>query len=425
MVVQGLVSTAEVYFVGRLGPHALAGATLCFPAMMLMGGMANAGLGGGVSSAIARALGAKKIEQARSLIFHALALGALFGVLFSIAIELMGEPLYRLLGGHGEDLVACLQYSRPFFRGVVMVWLFNTLASVFRGLGQPAFPAIVGAVGGIFIVALSPSLIFGFEPFPAFGIAGAGIAVIVYCALASLVLVLKLLSKSSPLRPSLKDFRFEKHLFWDILKVGLPSSINVVVSSLGMMLMTGLVGRFGTASLAAYGLGTRFEFVLVPIVFGLGTAVVTMVGASYGARNVSRAKQATKSGTIIAAAIWGLAGLALAFFPELWLGIFTKEEAVLAVGRQYFHYVGPTYWLIGIGMVLYFACQGIGHATMPLFLSIGRLALAILLGWLAITRGSGIGAIFAIIAVSLCIYGVVLLVAVTMLFRRLERETAP
>jgi Na+-driven multidrug efflux pump len=291
-------------------------------------------------------------------------------------------------------------------------------------LGQPAFPALVGAVGGVIIVIASPSLIFGWGPFPALGIAGAGIAVIIYVTLGSAVLLLRLFSAKSPLRLTMEGFRLDNELFREILKVGLPSSANTAVGSLGFMVMTGLVGRFGTTALAAFGLGTRFEFVLIPVIFGLGTAVVTMVGAAIGAGDLARAKAVTKAGALIGGATWGLCGLVLALFPTLWLGMFSSDPEVLALGTSYFRMVGPLYSLVGIGMILYFASQGLGEATLPLLLSLGRLGVALLLGWATVAFGGGVVSVFGAVAFGLLFYGVALIATIVIIFRRLERDAA-
>jgi putative MATE family efflux protein len=422
MVMQGLVNTAEVYFVGRLGSTAIAGAALCFPAMMLMSAMSGAGLGGGVSSAIARSVGAGKIDQARSLAIHSILLGLATGLFFTLLMEFAGGPLYRLMGGRDETLAASLAYSTAFFRGVALVWLFNTLASIYRGVGQPAFPALVGAAGGIVIVIASPSMIFGVGPIPALGIAGAGIAVILYVTVGSGVLLARMFGPRSPLHLSLEGFRLNSAHFWEILRVGLPSSANTVVGTLGFMVMTGLVGRFGSNPLAAFGLGTRFEFVLIPVVFGLGTAVLTMVGAAVGAVNYNRAKAVTRAGAVVAGASWGFFGIVLTIFPRLWLGIFTADPQVLALGSRYFRYVGPLYALVGIGMILYFACQGIGQATLPLLVGVGRLAVALILGWAVVSFGGGVESVFAAVAVGLALYGLALMAMIYVIFRRLDRE---
>ena len=424
MAVQGLVNTAEVYFVGRLGSTALAGASLCYPMMMLMSAMSGAGLGGGISSAIARSLGARDVERARLLAIHALVLGIGFGLFFTILMELTGPALYQAMGGSDQTLRDAMAYSTAFFRGVIVVWFFNTLASIFRGLGQPAFPAQVGVVGAIVIVIASPTLIFGLGPIPALGIAGAGIAVILYVAVGSMVLLARLFSAKSPLRLSLDGFHFERELFWEILRVGLPSSLNTVVGSMGFMVMTGLVGRFGTSALAAFGLGTRFEFVLIPVVFGLGTAVVTLVGAAMGAQDYARAREVTRTSTIIGGVLWGVAGIFLVLFPRLWLGLFTNEPEVLQLGSRYLRTVGPLYPLVGIGMILYFACQGIGQAMLPLVLSIGRLAVALALGWAVVHFGGGVGWVFGAVAIGLAIYGLALIAMIVVTFRKLTPPAA-
>ncbi len=154
--------------------------------------------------------------------------------------------------------------------------------------------------------------------------------------------------------------------------------------------------------------------------FGLGTAVVTLVGAAAGAQNLSRAKAVTKSSVMIGAGLWGAAGLVLAIYPRLWLGIFTDDAEVLRLGTQYLRTIAPFYPLVGIGMILYFACQGLGQATLPLILSVGRFAIALLLGWGVVHYGGGIGAVFGAVAVGLVIYSLSLVATILVTFRKLE-----
>src|SRR5712691_3776816 len=169
MVVQASVGLIEAYFVGRLGTDALAGVALVFPVLMLMQMMSAGAVGGGISSAIARALGAGRRDDADALAIHALAVAVAFGLAFTLAV----------LGG-GRWLYGALAYSDVIFSGAILLWIFNSLANVIRGAGNMAVPAAVTSLGAAALVPLSPCLIFGWGPFPRLGIAGGAVAVVAF-----------------------------------------------------------------------------------------------------------------------------------------------------------------------------------------------------------------------------------------------------
>src|SRR5262245_2108974 len=166
MVAQASVRLIETYFVGRLGTDALAGVALVFPAVMLMQMMSAGAMGGGISSAIARSLGAGRRADADALVLHALAIAVIFGLAFMVALLGGGRWLYGVMGGSGAALDAALTYSNVVFCGAVLLWIFNSLANVIRGTGNMALPAIVTCAGVAALIPLSPCLILGWGPFP-------------------------------------------------------------------------------------------------------------------------------------------------------------------------------------------------------------------------------------------------------------------
>jgi Na+-driven multidrug efflux pump len=201
--------------------------------------------------------------------------------------------------------------------------------------------------------------------------------------------------------------------FWDILRVGLPGSINTLLTNLNVVAITGLVGGYGTLALAGYGLGARLEYLQIPLVFGFGTALVTLVGTNIGAGQVARARRVAWVGAGLAAAVTGSVGLLAAIWPHARLGIFTSEPAVLSVGETYLRFVGPTYGFFGLGLALYFASQGAGRLMWPLIAGVGRLVFAVAGGWLAsVWLGTGLWAVFAAIGLSFVLFGVAQALAV-------------
>jgi Na+-driven multidrug efflux pump len=254
---------AETYFVSFLGTEALAGVALVFPVLMLMQMMANGGIGGGVSSAIARAMGANRRADAEALVWHAVVLGGAFGLAFAVAAIIGGPIVYRAMGGTGATLTAALTYSTVVFAGAIPVWIAALLSSALRGSGNVNVPALVTLAGAAILVPLSPALIFGWGPFPRLGVAGGGVAVVIYYVFAAIALVSYLRSSRSLLK--LRILPLQGRLFKDILGVGLLSAIGTVQVNLTVTLVTAAVGRFGADAIAGYGIASRLDYNQIPL----------------------------------------------------------------------------------------------------------------------------------------------------------------
>ncbi len=406
LAVQTLVGVAETYFVSFLGTDAIAGVALVFPVLMLMQMMSNGGIGGGVASAVARALGAGRKADVDALVLNAFVMAIVLGALFTIGEFLGGRALYSALGGHGGALQASLGYADVVFAGAILVWIVSLLSAALRGAGNTLVPAAITSGGLFILLPLSPLLIFGWGPVPRFGVAGAGLAVVTYYLVGALVLVLYLRSSRSSLKLSFDPRLIKTRLLGDILKVGALSAFGTVQSNLTVVLVTGAVGLFGIDAIAGYGIASRLDYILVPLTFAMGSAALTMVGANMGAGQIARAERIAWLGGLIAAGVTETIGLAAALFPHAWLSLFSSDPTVIATGTQYLHIVAPCYGVFGLGMLLYFAGQGAGHVLWPFFGGTARLVIAAVIGWIAVKMfGAGLGTLFAIVAASSLAFG--------------------
>jgi putative MATE family efflux protein len=370
-------------------------------------------MGGGISSAIARALGAGKREQADALVLHALVINLAIGVAFSAAVLIFGRPLYRLLGGEGASLAAALTYSNIVFGGIVLLWLMNALASVIRGTGNMLIPALVICVGAIALVPLSPLLIFGFGPIPAMGIAGGGLALVLYNLFGALVLGWYVLSGRNVARFSLAPLRWEHAR--EILRVGAVAGVSTVQTNVTVAATTALVAlAAGPAAVAGFGTAARLEYLLVPLVFGIGGPLVAMVGTNVGAGNRERALRVAWTGAALAFVLCEAIGVAAALFPAAWLSLFGDDPQMIAAGSAYLRAVGPFYGCFGFGLALYFASQGAGKLIWPLLAGFARMAVAIGGGWFALKLTGSLAAMFIAVGLALAVYGAGVAIAIKM-----------
>jgi putative MATE family efflux protein len=406
MVAQASAGLIETYFVGKLGTDALAGMALVFPIVMLMQMMSAGAIGGGIASSIARALGGGRRDDANAVVLHALVIALAFGAIFTVGMLTGGRWLYTRMGGDGAALEAAMVYSNWIFVGAVFVWLLNSLAAVLRGTGNMAVPAKVTVYGVIGLVPVSPLLIFGWGPIPAMGIAGGALALLLYYIVGTLVLVAYLMSPKSLLTLSFTAVRLRAAFFRDILRVGIVSAIGVICTNLSVGIATSLAAHFGAGAIAGYGTASRLEYVLIPLVFGLGAPLLTMVGTCIGAGKRDRALQATWVGAIMAFTITEAIGVAAALFPRAWLSLYGNDPTMLETGTLYLHTVGPFYGFFGMGLAMYFASQGAGRLLWPIGATIVRLVIAATLGTLAISAGGTLAQVYLAQSVAVLVYGV-------------------
>lgn len=404
--IAGLI-TFDGLFVGRLGPDALAGVSLVFPFVMFVQHVAASGMGGAVSSAVARAIGAGARARADALATHAFLLAIGLAVMFSVVMLTIGPLLYRWMGGRGALLDAALSYSSVAFGGVVSVCMLNILANVVRGTGNMSFPAGV-LVGSVLLhVVISPALIFGWGPVPALGVAGAGWGLVVSFGLGSAVLFAYLTRPDSPVKLAFRGVRYQRELFGEFFKVGIPGMANVAINNLAIVVLTGVAGHLGREAAIGYAMGARLEYIMIPLAFGCGTAMVAMVGTNWGAKQFQRARSIAWMGAATVALACASIGIFFAIFPGLWMGLYSTDEEVIRAGTLYLTTMAPVYGVYGLGMALYFAMQGVGN-VLPAVAANGLRLLMSAGGALAAVYwfDAGLAGVFVAVAAAFVAYGV-------------------
>ena len=317
------------------------------------------------------------------------------------------------MGGRGAALADALAYSNVLFGGAVVFWLFNVLAAASRGSGNMLLPAATLLGTALLHVLLCPLLVFGWGPIRGLGVAGAAASSVTINGIGAVVMASQLLRPGGAVQLQRLPLRLRMDLLRDILRVGMPASLNPVISNASIAVATAFVGSFGTAALAGYGVAARLEYILVPIAFGFGTALTAMVATNMGAGRPQRALQVAWTGGAVVAAITGTIGLAAALAPALWMDIFTTDANVRAIGSRYLNIAGGSYGLFGLGLALLFASQGAGRMAWPLVASTTRLLVVTAGGWVAIhLLQVPAWGFFFVVAASLAIYGITLAAAI-------------
>jgi putative MATE family efflux protein len=400
-----LVAVAETSYIGWLGTEPLAAIALVFPFAMLTQMMSAGAMGGGVSSAISRALGAGNRDRAASLALHAVMIGACAGLFFTAMMLLFGRQFFALLGGRGHVLEEAQNYSVVLFSGAIAIWLVNTLASVLRGTGDMRLPSVTLIVAALIQVVVGGTLGLGLFGAPQFGMRGVAAGQLTAFALAAIFLAWVLVSGRSRLTLNFAAFAFERGMFIDILKVGAISCLSPLQSVLTILIFTKILAGFGTETLAGYGMGARLEFLLTPIAFAIGVASVPMIGMAIGAGLVARARQVAWTAAAVSGLIVGLVGLIVAVKPALWVSLFTGDPGVTAAADSYFAWAGPAFAFFGVGACLYFASQGAAKVGGPVLAYSARLLIVVLGGWWLASIGAPAWTLFALVGAAMIVLG--------------------
>jgi putative MATE family efflux protein len=417
------VVIAETSYIGRLGVESLAAMALVFPFVILTMTMSGGAMGGGVTSAIARALGAGDTERASMLASHAVLIGLTFGLIFMLIMLMFGPSLLQLLGGRGNVLAQAIGYIQIFFSGVISPWLMSTLAGILRGTGNMKLPSLMVLGSAVCQIILGGTFGLGLGPVPQFGMRGVAAGSLIAFTISTAIMAWYILSGRARISFVIKGLRIQRGMFFDILKVGVVACFSPLQAVLTVTIFTRMLADFGTEVLAGYGIGARLEFMLTSIAFAVGIASVPMVGMAIGAGRVARARRIAWIAGCVSFVSVGLIATVIAIFPDLWVKLFTNDPGVRAASRQYLHTAAPMYAFIGLSISMYFSSQGAAKVLGPVLAQTARLLFVAVGGWWLLMHAPTAANFFALAAASMVVLGV--LSALSVILTRWGPKAAP
>jgi Na+-driven multidrug efflux pump len=332
-------------------------------------------------------------------------IGACAGIFFTAMMLIFGRAFYALLGGRGGVLEQAMEYSHVLFSGAMAIWLVNTLASVVRGTGDMRIPSVTLIGTALVQIAVGGALGLGLFGLPKLGMGGVAAGQLTAFTLGAIFLAWYLVSGRSRLTLNFKDFKFQRGMFFDILRVGAVSCLSPLQTVLTVLIFTKILAGYGTETLAGYGMGSRLEFLLTPIAFAFGVASVPMVGMAMGAGLVTRARQVAWTAGAAAGITVGTIGLIVAAMPSLWVSLFTRDPGVTAAASTYLVWAGPAFAFFGIGACLYFSSQGAAKVGGPVMAGTARLLIVGIGGWWLASAGAPAWTLFALVGLAMVVYG--------------------
>jgi Na+-driven multidrug efflux pump len=211
------------------------------------------------------------------------------------------------------------------------------------------------------------------------------------------------------------DFRapLSRALFGRILAVGLIACVMATLANLATILVTARIAAHGPAAIAAYGISARMEFLMIPLAFGIGSALTALVGRAVGAGDWNEARRIAWTGGGLAFAVTGVIGFGIALFPAQVAAAFASDAAVAAIATDALAIIGWALPGFGVGMALYFAAMGAGRMRWPVLAALMRVGLAVLGGALLMDMvGLGLTGQFIAVALGITAYGLICALAV-------------
>lgn len=371
MSVQTVYMLVDMYFVGRVSSQALAALAFNMPLIFLGIGIIF-GLGSGVTSVIARSIGADDKRQADSSAEHAVALGIVLSGLATVAVYVWGRRLLGALGVPEHLMPLAWGYLRVLASGYLFLVMSVFFRSILSGEGNVRTPVIIQGCGTLLNIALDPLFIFTFD----MGVEGAALATVLSQALVAVVFVYFLFFKEHAyVTFNVRDFRFDSAILKSIFNVGAPASFSFVVMAVGGAVFNRILAEYSEDAVAAFQVGTRIDHIFLLPVVALGAGLVTVVGMFYGAnrRDLVRGVigYALTRSVLIAFCVGAL------FFvlaPRL-MSVFAETTTIIRAGTGYLRIGVFAYPFLAIVMLSGRALQGMGQGPPVLVLSLLRVVL--------------------------------------------------
>lgn len=370
----------ETVLAARQGTAALAGWAVLLPFALLLAQMSTGAMGGGVVAAVARALGGQRRDEASALVLHAMLIATAGGLLFAVGVSLAAGPLVRAVAG-AEAAADAAPYAWWLFgAGAVPAWWTNTLASVLRGGGQHALAARILALQWLAYPLLAWALAEPWVGWPGMGLAGVGAAYAIVNALAAVVMLRLVQGGGAGFQPGWRA-RPQWPMFRNILQVGAVASGLALLANLTTIIVTSQLRHLGPATVAAYGIAARLEFLVIPLAWGVGSALTALVGRAVGGGDWARARRTAWLGGSLALACTALIGLLVALLPLQFAQLFSADTAVVHMAARALRYTGLAFGAFGLGMAMYFAAMGAQRMGAAVLAGLARLGTATGLGW--------------------------------------------
>ncbi|WP_432402969.1 MATE family efflux transporter [Wukongibacter sp. M2B1] len=368
-LIHTLYNLIDTLWVGKLGAEAVAAVSISFPIVFLMislaAGMAMAG-----TSLIAQNKGAGMDEEVDKILGQSFSFIGILSLILAFVGVIFSKQFIIWMGAEAQIIGDATGYLRIIFIGIPFMFVFFIFSASLRGLGNTVTPMLLTLFSVGINIILDPLLIFGIGPFPELGVQGAALATIISRIVVALYALVNLISGRKNIRLRLGYLKFDLKIIKKIVSIGVPSSIQQSMLSVAQIIMTAMVATFGTATLAAYGIGNRIISVVSMLIMGISTATTTMVGQNIGAEKKDRAERISRISILLTFVALTVIGIFVFIMPRQIIATFNKQEQVLIYGSSFLKINALFFGIMGVRMIVIGIFRGAGKTTTTMILAI-------------------------------------------------------
>jgi len=369
-LLQAAYSFVNAIWVGqKLGTAAMAAVTISFPVIFVLMAIAM-GLTMATSILSAQAYGARDWGRLRRVVQNSTVLVAVATILCLGLGELYCRQILIAMNTPANVLDMATNYMHLFLLNMPAMFGIFLAGSLLRGVGDSKTPLYFQAVSVVMTAVLDPLFMFGWLGFPKLGLNGTAVATIISSSLAFISLALYMQKRDSLVAPDWLHLRCDRKTSWLIIKIGVPSMIQQALVSVGMVVVVGIVNKFGEATAAAYGAASRIDQLAFLPAMNFGVSISTLAGQNIGARKFDRVHQVFRWGVLLSCAVTVIASVFAVTMPEHLLRIFLKDPAVIAIGVPYLKIVGAGYIFFAIMFASNGVINGAGHTFITTIFSL-------------------------------------------------------
>lgn len=367
-MMQAGLNLVDMFWVGRLGAAAIAAVAMSGSLLMIVM-FIMIGIGIGTTAMVSRSIGEKNQSKADNVAMQSLILGFFSSILLALIGYFTAPFLLKTLGAEAEVLSLGIGYMRILFIGVNVIFYIFFISAILNGAGDAATPMIIAAIMTISNIVLDPLLIFGLGPFPRLGVNGAALASVLAEAIGSIIALEILLKGRSRIHVRLQGLRIDLPIIWQILRIGIPASTQMILRGFLNIVLITIVAGFGTYAVAAFGIGIRFNMLALMPGFAIGMAAATLMGQNLGAKKPERAAASAWLATSYYAIFMAMMMILFLFFAPKVMAFFNPTPAVVAIGSSYLRITVLGYIFVAIGIILGRALSGAGDTFAPMLIT--------------------------------------------------------
>lgn len=369
LVMESTFAVVDIFFVGKLGPSAVATVGLTETYLFLLYSMAM-GLATAVTALIARRIGEKREEDAGTVAVQSILLGLLFSLPFAIAGIFFSKDLLALMGADAWAIEQGYRYTRIMLGGNAVIILLFVINAVFRGAGNPAIAMRVLWIANGVNIVLDPILIFGWGPIPAFGVEGAAIATTTGRGIGVLLQLYYLFRGGDKIALKWEHIRWNAAVAWSVFKTSLGGIGQMFVGMTSWIFLMRILASVGSEAVAGATIALRvMMFTLMPA-WGMSNAAATLVGQNLGAKDPARAESSVWRIGIYNTWFLGIVSIVYFFFNDQLMGIFTDDARVIDIGSGWLRILSYSFLVYGWWMVSTQAFNGAGDTRTPTLINI-------------------------------------------------------